>query len=157
MTARYTDKAVTSLADYIRTHIAARLRAIEVEEDLEENSLADPQAVVAARVPSDNRTPLIEVFDEGWEFLKKANQRLLAVDCTVSWSYASDTDLVAGAKTLRRYETALLKLLELGDWRLGGAVVLAIPTDGASGVVRGDNSATRHVFTQGVMVHVHDT
>jgi hypothetical protein len=151
---RYTDKAVKSIAEYLAATIPAQLDTIETEQGLTAGSMEDPVAYVTARVPRDNRSPLVEVFEVAWDFVNQ-RERLMAVDCSIAFSFACDADLEAGYAKLRRYETAILKVLEASP-SLSSRVVAALPTDGAAGTTRGDDSSTRLVFVQGVLVHVHD-
>ena len=149
---KYIDKAVLKLATFINTNLPAKLREVETAQSLTTDSLTDPVAVVQHRAPFDNRSPLIEVFDEGWDFIDHIN-KLISVDCTIALSYVGDASVQNGEIFMRRYMTAVLDTL-MADTTLGSTVVAAIPTDGSSAVTRGDNATTRHVFTQGVDVHV---
>lgn len=149
---RYVQKAVLKLSAYINSNLPAQLRAVETAQSLTTDSLTDPIAVVQYRAPFDNRSPLVEVFDESWEFIDHIN-KLVSVDCTIALSYVGDASIENGEIFMRRYITALLDTL-MGDTTLGSTVVAAIPTDGSSAITRGDNATTRHVYTQGVDVHV---
>lgn len=153
---RFTQKAVAALAAYFSANLAGRLRAIESEQSLANGAIPDP-TVVAARVPFDNRLPLLEIYETAWAPHGPPREKVWNVECELVLSYGSDADIEAGEQMLRRYETAILKTLEHGDWTLGGTVPTAYPTDGASGVVHGDQSTTRMIFTQGVIVRVHDS
>ncbi|MAH45399.1 hypothetical protein CMI37_06195 [Candidatus Pacearchaeota archaeon] len=149
---KYIDLAVVKLASYINTNLPTYLRVVESAQSMTADSLTDPLEVIQYRAPFDNRSPLVEVFDEGWRFLDHIN-KLVSVDCTVAISYLSDANLAGGEQFMRRYATALLDTI-LADTTLGATVVAAIPTDGSSAVARGDNAMTRHIFTQGFDVHV---
>jgi len=149
---KYVDKAVAKLASFINTNLPTQLRAVESAQSLTADSLSDPVAVLKYRAPFDNRSVLVEVFDEGWLFLDHLN-KLLSVNCTVAVTYLSDADLESGETFMRRYVTALLDCI-FSDPTLGSTVVTALPTDGSSAIARGDNATTRHVYTQGVDVHV---
>lgn len=154
MGARYVNKAVTQAAAYLAANLPGKLRAVETELGLDADSLTDPVEVVSNRVPFDNRSPLLEVFEEGWTWTDQAN-RMLSVDLTIALSYVSDSDLGAGEQFMRRYITALIDTIH-ADQTLGGTVTAAILTDGSSAVARGDSSASRFVYTQGLEVRVND-
>ena len=151
---QYTDLAVLKLAEYVDANLPAKLRAVETAQGLTADSLTDPVEVIKHRVPFDNRSPLVEVYDDGWDFVDQ-NNRLLAVDCTVTVSFMGDADIGAGEAFMRRYMTALINTLT-ADPTLGGSVVSAILTDGSPAISRGDSAATRYVYAQGVEVHVYE-
>ena len=150
---RHIDQAVTKLAAYITSNLPAKLRAVESAQSLSTNDLTNPVEVLAHRAPFDNRSPLVEVFDQGWTF-EQQRMNLLAVDCTVSITYVSDSDIAGAEQFMRRYMTALIDCIN-GDTTLGNTVTTCIMRDGSSAVGRGDNSTTRYVYTQGVDVHVY--
>lgn len=149
---RYVDKAVEKLAAFIAANLPTQLRAVETAQSLAASSLEDPVAVLNHRAPFDNRSPLVEVFEERWDFVD-LNNKILAADLTVAFTFIGGPDLGEGEKTLRRYATALIDCITANP-TLGGEVIVAMLTDGSSAVGRGDNSSTKFVFTQGVEVHV---
>ena len=151
---RYIDKAVVKLAAYLSANLPAKLRAVETAQSMTANSLTDPVEVLDHRAPYDNRSPLVECFDESWDFVDLPN-KMVSVDCTIALSYLGDANLANGEKFMRRYSTALIECL-LADATLGGEVVAAIPTDGSSASARGDSSQTRFIYTQGVDVRLHE-
>ena len=61
---RFIQKAVLKLSAYINSNLPTQLRAVETAQSLTTDSLTDPIAVVQYRAPFDNRSPLVEVFDE---------------------------------------------------------------------------------------------
>ena len=99
---KHIDQAVVKLAAYLDSNLPAKLRAVESAQSLSTNALTDPVDVLAHRAPFDNRSPLVEVFDEGWTF-EQQRMNLLAVDCTVSISFVSDANL-AGAEQFMRHQ-----------------------------------------------------
>ena len=151
---RYIDAAITHLRDFINTNLPAQLRAVETEQGLTASSLTDPEDVLKHRAPFDNRSPLVEIFEESWAFIDIRN-KLISTDCTVALHHMGDADLEAGEIFGRRYMTAIIQCV-LSDTTLGGKVVTIIPTDGASVVGRGDNATTRRVYTQGFDVHTYE-
>ena len=149
---QHIDKAVTKLRSYINSNIAASLRAVESAQSLSTNSLTDPVAVLDHRAPFDNRSPLIEVFEEGWRFVDQ-RQGLVSVDATIAVKYVTDANISAAETFMRRYMSAIIETIR-GDSTLGHTVVDCMLTDGSSAVGRGDTSTTLLVATQGVDVHV---
>ena len=150
---KYADRAIAELAAWLTAQLPAQLRQVETDQGLTPSSLTDPVAVVKARVPSDNRSPLIEVFEESWDYID-FRQRLLSVDCSIVCSFTHDADISAGELFVRRYLTALLRTLEQ-DATFGGKVEACIPRDGSSAMIQGAQSETREVFAQGVEIRLH--
>ena len=149
---QHIDKAVTKLKAHIASGIAAQLRAVESAQSLSTNSLTDPVAVLDHRAPFDNRSPLIEVFEESWRFIDQ-RQGLVSVDATIAVKYVTDADLSSAETFMRRYMSAVIETIR-DDPTLGSTVVECLLTDGSSAVGRGDTSTTLLVSTQGVDVHV---
>jgi hypothetical protein len=148
---RYSDRAVVGLAAYLRTAIPAALRNVETDLGLTASSMPDPVEVVERRSPADNRSPLVEVFDNGGSY-EDWTSRLWITDCSIAWSYAGDGDLVAGDTLARRYVTAIIKALE-ADLTLGGRAVEAVMSGYGGGEYHADTSAIRHFRLFGVSVH----
>lgn len=145
MAARYIQKAVDSLHATINAGIATQLRAVETSESLTTNALTDPVDVVKARLPMDNRTPLIQVFEETWSHDTKAGQRhsIITTFCNVVLTTLStDVDLEAAELFMRRYVTAMIETIA-ADPTLGGSAMSAIITGGDSAAAVGDQSASR--------------
>jgi hypothetical protein len=154
---RHCDKAVAALAaamSDVTNGMVAQLRLIETALGLTASSLTDPVAIVATDVPQDNRTPLVQVYDESWVWVGPHREKVMNVNCTVLVSYASDSDVAAADTIMRRYMVAVAQVIEL-DSTLGGYVVGAALTDGDSSRSIGDTSSTRHARAQGVLVQVH--
>ena len=149
---QHIDKAVTKLRSYINANIATKLRAVETAQSLTTNSLTDPVEVLDHRAPFDNRSPLIEVFEESWRFVDQ-RQGLGSVDATIAVKYITDADISAAENFMRRYMSAVIETIR-ADSTLGNTVVDCLLTDGSSAVGRGDTSTTLLVSTQGVDVHV---
>ena len=149
---RCIDKAVVKLAAYLSANLPGKLRAVETEQSMTVNSLTDPVEVLDHRAPFDNRSPLVECFDESWDFVDQ-NNKLVSVDCTIALSYLGDANLANGERFMRRYSTALIDCL-LDDPTLGGEVVGALLMDGSSAASRGDSSLTRFIYTQGVDIRL---
>tara|TARA_R100000655_G_scaffold90307_1_gene130845 strand:+ start:321 stop:794 length:474 start_codon:yes stop_codon:yes gene_type:complete len=150
---KHIDLAVVKLQAFLNSNLPAKLRAVESAQSLSSNALTDPVEVIAYRAPFDNRSPLVEVFDQGWDFVHQ-RENLIAVDCTVALNFISDANLAGAEQFMRRYVTALIDTLQ-SDTTLGSSVVTTILRDGSSDVARGSDSTTRYVYTQGVEIHVH--
>ena len=149
---RYMDKAVVKLVAHLTANLPGSLRAVEVEQSMAVGSLTDPVDILPHRAPFDNRSPLIEVFDESWDFLDQ-NNKLASVDVTIALSYLGDANLAGGEQFMRRYSTALIDCLT-DDPTLSGAVVAVRLVDGSSAAAHGDSSRTRFIYTQGVDVRL---
>jgi len=142
---RGVQKAVDELHTYVSDNLATELRALEIEESLDVNALEDPERIVKARIPYDNASPLIQIYEEGWDFDSQRNS-ICNVACTIVISVLGDPDLVASEIKLRRYETAVVRTI-IGNPTLGAKVTGAIITGGDAGEVFGDDSAIRQVKT----------
>lgn len=155
--ARLLQKAVDSLHATIATGIASQLRTVETDEGLAVGELTDPVEVARARIAKDNRTPLIQVFDENWSFDHAAGQRhrIMTTACSVVLTtLAQDADLDAMELFQRRYVTALIETIAQ-DPTLGGAAVSAVVRGGDSAAMIGDNSASRLAHVLDVEVRTH--
>lgn len=152
---RYSEKAVKALYDRIVATFTTQLRAVETAVGLTSGALTDPAAYVRARVPNDNRSPIVQVYEESWRFDGPDRNCLLAVDCTVLIDFAGSVDLEASELQMRRYITALLQVIEsdraLNDSLVSGVYIL----DGEGSRSIGDKSATRMIWAQGFLVKVH--
>lgn len=153
----YAHKAVVGMAAYIRSGIAAKLRALELEQGLDVNSLTDPAVVIEANVPLDNRSFRYEVYTEtGLPHPEAGQRRKLHVwDITVAYTFTGDADVEAGTRFLMRQHTALQRLIE-ADPSLGGTVVAAYEKGVEFERDRGDSSVIKHEFAMGFEVHTHD-
>ena len=157
MAARYIQKAVDSLHTTIDDGIAAQLRAVETSESLSAGALTDPQDVVKARLPMDNRSPLVQVFEETWAHDIAAGQRhdIITTFCNVVITTLSpDVDLEVAELFMRRYVTAMIETIAT-DPTLGGSAMSAVVTGGASAAIVGDNSASRLAHVLEVEVRTH--
>ena len=157
MAARYIQKAVDALHNTISGGIAAQLRAVETSESLSTNALTDPQAVVKARMPLDNRSPMVQVFEETWAHDMAAGQRhrIITTNCNVVITTLShDADLEAAELFVRRYVTAMVETIA-NDPTLGGAAMSAVIMGGDSAAFVGDQSASRIAHVLDVEVRTH--
>lgn len=152
----FVEKAVEALHSAISSGLVAKLRAVETAQGLTASSLTDPVAILRGRFPNDNRSPLVWVHANGWEYTFQ-RQRYMAVDCTVvvaAVGGAGPTGPTDLEVFLERYTTALIRTIE-ADPSLGSKVSAALITDGESAASSGDSSATRMVHAIGVEVRVH--
>lgn len=151
---KFADRAVEALGDYINSNIAAQLRIVETDQSMTASSLTDPVEVVKARLPFDNRSPLLQVYDEGWQELAAPRNHVMVVDCTIVLGYVGDANLYNAERFCRRYMTAVRQTI-MADATLGGNVAAAVITGGDSAAAIGDDSTTRIIYTMSVDVHVH--
>jgi hypothetical protein len=151
---RYSDRAVTALAAYVRAQLPTHLRALETELELTAGAIADPVEVVERMAPEDNRSPLIEVYDAGgsWAASDGYDHRIWAADCTVALSYTSDADISAGEAFVRRYATAVIRCLLASD-NLGSTVIEAVLGGVGAGAHGTSTAAIRHYRTFDVSIH----
>lgn len=156
---KYEQRAVDALHAVFTAGFATQLRAVETDEGLSSGALTDPQAYIRAFVPSDNRTPLIQIYAEGGEPLGDSGNRqnLSMIDCTVVATYGATSDMEAAERFMGRYLTAMIQLVRANP-RLGNAagIIGAWWTDFARTFPIIDQAATRHARGIGVMVHVQD-
>jgi len=151
---RYAEKAVVLLGAYVESRLPTEIAAIESEQSLGAGAIEDPVAYVLADVPNDNRSPLVEIYDNGGGFDDQLNSIFVA-DCVVAISFASDCDISAGKKRLQRYQTALTNTIR-DNPTLSGGVTQCIFGDISAGTVRGDESTTRFALEQQIEVWIHD-
>lgn len=147
------DGVATWLAD-ATYGIEAQLRAIEVERTLDANTLPDPEAIEQAYLPTDARSPLVQVYEEASESTDH-RARLALVDLTVAVTFNSDSDLPAAELLLRRYLEAIRRCLA-ADSTCGGTVGQAVWTDANRSYPLTYDSVTRHARAIGVLVRVQD-
>lgn len=152
-TRRYIDRAINGLGSYCEANYPTHLRAIEVELGLASGALTDPVDYVYADVPLDNRTPRVDVFEEGWRHDDNRND-VIAIDATVVLSFLGDADLEAGKLKRRQYLTAFFRMIR-ADRTLGGTVNAAFCTDGQPASKKGD-STVLHIFAQGMDLRIHE-
>lgn len=149
----FTGLAVSSLAAYLRTAYPAALRTLEAELSLADHALPDPDEVVEANTPADNRN-IVLVFEMRADPVEqRAGIERWDVDCTVGLAYAGDADIVASTTVMRRCCAAMRRCLR-ADPTLAGTVIHSLVTDFEGGVVRGDASAIRHAAAFGVTVRL---
>lgn len=149
---RYADKAVALLLAHLESHLPTEIAAVESEKSA---TMVDPVDYVPADVPGDNRSPMCEVYETGWEWIDQRNS-ILAVDCMVAISFVSDCDVEAGALKLRQYETALLNTIR-DNPTLTATVAQCALGAGTTAADRGDAALTRFTLEQPVEVTIHDS
>lgn len=146
-TYRYVAQAALALKATIATGIVAQLRAVEADMELAANYLPDPVEVIDYPAPHDNRSPLVQVYEDAMRPEGPAGQSNgeWTVPCSVVWSFTGDADL-ARSQTIRRGWFDALMRTVLADVQLGGDAVHAIFRDAALVHFEGDKSTTRHHF-----------
>ena len=150
---RYIEHAVKALAEFVEANYQAALTAIEVEQSLDADAIKPPHAYVAAEVPDDNRSPLVEIYADGWGYADQRNG-ILVVDCKVIVSFVSDCQIVAGERDLRRYVTAILKPIQENPTLAGEVIQCEILEGVTDATNRTDDSTTRFVAEQNIGVWV---
>lgn len=151
--------------DYSTGAIATQLAALELAQALPPGSIPRPAKIIAARVPRDNATPLVAVFDVADRPEQKAGQRnsFHLVDCSVVVAIAmGGIDPEALERLRQRYLTAIAMAVKTsnddGTW--GAATT---PIKGISGAWLleggvapiGDKSSMRLAHAKGVQMRVH--
>jgi len=121
---KYGDKAVAKLLAWVQAQLPAQLRLVETAQSLTTNSLTDPVDYVAAKVPEDYRSPLIQIYCDDGDSTDPMNS-LYRYRCTVHLGYCNDADPVGGQLFMRRYMTAMLDTIRT-DRTFSGTVVMAI-------------------------------
>lgn len=146
---------LAALADET-TGLVAQLRAVETADSLDANTLPDPEAFVAAQVPTDPRSPLVQVYDEASENSgSEWRNRIAGVDVTIGVTYNGDADLEAAELVMRRYVRAVRMVFD-ADPTCGGIVGQVWITDANRSLEITYDSVTRHGRYLGALVRVHD-
>lgn len=149
---RRVEKAVNALHTVYSSGLAAQLRAVETESGMAVGSLKDPVKIVKYRAPLDNTSPLLQIYEEGFNFYDQRHD-LVTVDCSIVLSWNGSTDLLANEVFMRRYVDAIMRVI-FADYTLGGQAVQAVVTQGEAAKIEGDQSTTRHLYGIGVDVTV---
>jgi len=155
MAAHYIELAVDSLHDRFVSRLEDELTIVEGEAGLSAGDLAAPGAYYKYPSPRDNVSPLIQVYDRpGVREISPCNGPW-SVPCAVILSYSGDADIGATRVFVRRYITAMLRVVSK-DHTLGGTVIQAFFTSSDSQHLEGDLSSTRHHYALGFDVHVQE-
>lgn len=149
----FLEYAVETLAGFLEGALPDELTAIEGATDMDPGTLKPPVAVVRAQVDNDNRAPLLAVYERRWSWLDQRNN-LVSVECEVAVQIVGGVSIEAGKVLVRRYVQAICKLIQQAP-RLGSTSVLeAVLIDGDADVIKGDQSSTKHVAVQAVVMHL---
>jgi hypothetical protein len=149
----FVELAIDALHSVVSLGFTAQLRAVETAQSLTPNSLPDPVAYVPARVEWDNRVPIIGVYDDGFSMIHQ-RESYVSVDATIAIAVNSPTDIISGAVTLRRYVTALIRLIE-SNKTLANRVSACLIGKGATTGVIGDAAACRLIYLIPVEIRTH--
>lgn len=152
MGSRYTEKAVDALADRLTNNFATQCRTVETAAGISSGALTNPAAIIKARVHNDNRSPLLQVYEERFDFIQQ-RQDFADISCQIVLTFTGDADLAAGQLKLRRYTTALIECVA-SDPTLNQQVTAAIVQGGDTAARIGDDSTTRHALALDVEVRV---
>lgn len=159
MALQYEEAAVDAMVKVLAsTQLTASLRAVEADRGQAPRSLPDPVAVVDAFLPNDNRSPLIQVYQDDGEMVDQ-REGLYAANLVVALSYSGDTDMVANERLMRRYLSAIINTIRANPLlrypTVGDAPqVIAALIGPNNRVVFGDDSATRNHKGLAVQVRV---
>jgi hypothetical protein len=154
VTRHFSEKAVESLAAFIEAGLPAKLRTVETEVGLGVQGLEDPASVLRGQDEAFGRSPLVEVWEETLASGEPGDETA-SVGCMIGFAFTGDGDLVAGQLNLRRYQTAMLKLLQ-GDRTLSGTVAGSIEGTFRISSVKTSDSKIYHTFTVPVAVELYE-
>lgn len=159
MSNRFEELAVAAVVAALEDEtfgLAVQLGALRTLLTLTTADLPDPEAIEGAAVPSDARSPLVQVFDAAAQPLQAGHRHHLAeVDLTIGVSYNGDANVAAGELVVRRYLGAIRDVLDASP-TCGGRVSQAWWTDANRELDITYDSITRHTRAIGVNVRVHD-
>lgn len=150
---QWCQEAVDRLHAFVSANFATYLRTVETADGLAAGSLTNPSAYVKARIPGDNRSPLVQIYEEGWE-MKNQRNRLYSVECTIVMSRLGDVRVESNEEFIRRYERAMIETI-VDNATLGSTVIAAMVLGGEAAAGIGDASVIRQVKTLDVMVDLH--
>jgi hypothetical protein len=152
MAARYVRRAVDAVADYIEANLPTYLDTVETEESLTPGSLEDPKDYLQDDAPHDNRSPLVQVFADSWDF-KDQRQKILEVKVTIAVALSGNAATESLSAKVDRYVSALIMCLTASP-SLGGRVNTSLLGAGDRDADHGDQSIRRQVFLQDLNVTV---
>lgn len=133
----------------------AYLRAYELAAGLATNALPNPVAYERASLPSDTRSPLVQVFDGAWvPGVAGQRNRLWHADLTVVLEYTSDAQLVGAEDLMRAMVAAMVDLFSANPIQDG--VGFAVTDGDRSHAMVEQDSMIRHVRALGLKAMVQD-
>lgn len=140
----YVEYAVDSVAAHMTASLQAELTTVEGETGLGSGDLAMPTIVKHFR-PDDNQSPLLLVYDD--RGIVEGDQRngLWTIPIVTVIQYDGDSSVEAGTIHVRRYVTAMMRVM-VKDETLNGTVYLTNFAGGDALRVQGDKSTTRHLY-----------
>lgn len=150
----YVEQAVDALVAAYEANLPAELALVESESVIDAGSLPQPKEYLSHMAEDDNRSPLIQIYDDPGLEVENQRNKLWTVPVTVVLAWSSDADIAAAAVFVRRYVTALMRSV-LRDETLGGAATSTSFVGGESAKLEGDRSSTRHLYGLGWAVSVH--
>lgn len=145
MTVAYVEAAIEALRAYIDAELPTYLAQVETDQALTAGSLGRPVDVIDAFVETDNRAPLVVVYDDGFRPYGPQSERICEVDCVVAIVLSGSTDMTSGARKARRWMTALIRSIHDAP-TLDGEVISCVLEDGAFSRTFGDQAAMRIVY-----------
>jgi hypothetical protein len=156
MSGTYLQQAVDAVRNAYNSGFAAALDAIETEESLDPGTLVDPLEYLTYWAPHDNRSPLMQCYDVGFQ-VESQRSSLYVVRVGALLTYNGDADLDASERRMRRYVTAMVRAIT-ADTTLGGAAIQAAFVGARqTRKEQGDSSASRYAYQIEWDVWVQDT
>ncbi len=151
----YVELAVDTMIARYASQMQAELTIVEGENSLTAGDLTPPLKTLDHFAPNDNASPLLQIYDDAG--IGVVNQRggHWEIPVAVVLSYASLADLSVAARFVRRYVTAMLRVV-IKDPTLGGAVMQAAFNDAEALRTIGDSSTTRLHYALGFAVQLHE-
>lgn len=140
----YVEYAVDSVAAHLTASLQAELTTVEGEVGLGSGDLAMPTIIKHFR-PDDNRSPLLLVYDDSGIVEGDQRNGLWTIPIVVVIQYDGDSRIEAGTIHVRRYITAIMRVM-VKDETLNGAVYLTNFAGGDALRLQGDKSNTRHLY-----------
>lgn len=150
----YIEYAVDSVVAHLAASLQAELTTVESEVGLGSGDLAMPTIIKHFR-PDDNRSPLLLVYDDSGIVEGDQRNGLWVVPVVIVIQYDSDSAIEAGIIHIRRYVTAIMRVI-VKDETLGGAVYLTNFAGGDALRLQGDKSQTRHLYGLSWAVRIHE-
>jgi len=144
VTEHYVSAAVAALGDYYEANLEDQLALVEAASGLEEGALELPDAYVKGFVPSDTRSPLLMVFDDGMRAVDQGSG-IYAVSCGAAIVFNGDADVAAGQEKIRRYLTAVVWTVAKNPTLSGAVINCAFVRASREGVIDAP-AETRHAY-----------
>lgn len=144
MTEYYVSDAVKALGDFYEANLQSQLTAVETASGLSAGDLPAPDAYVQGFIPRHPASPLLMIFDEGFQPVEQRSGMWLC-ECTAALAFNGNADIASDMVKLRRYATALLWTVLKNPTLSSGVVGCHFAGAQREGRLLGE-SATRHTY-----------